>query len=150
MKSLYMETTKISAGQTVSEIQRILGVYGCAAVMTQYENKEVSAVSFQIIFLDKTIPFVLPCRWKPIYNILLKRRKRIKESDIPELESQAKAVAWRQILRWVEAQLALVDTEMVKIQEVFLPYIQVGIKNETLYQQIESKKFQAIGYQKEN
>ena len=150
MKTLYMETTKIPAGQTVGEIQRILGVYGAAAVMTQYENKEVVAVSFQIIFLDKTIPFVLPCRWEPIYNVLLKRRKRVKESDIAEFQEQAKRVAWRQILRWVEAQLALVDTEMVKIQEVFLPYIQVGIKGQTLYQQLEAKKFTAIGYQQES
>jgi len=36
---------------------------------------------------------------------------------------------------------------MVKVQEVFLPYVQVNIKGDTLYQQLESKKFQAIGYE---
>lgn len=146
-KSLYMETTNIPAGQTVAEIQRLLGESGVIGVMTQYENGEIVALSFQILFLDKTIPFRLPCRWTPIYNILVKRRRKMQSRTAGRLEEQAKRVAWRQILRWVEAQLALVDTDMVKVQEVFLPYVQTGIDGQTLYQKLESQKFQAIGYQ---
>jgi hypothetical protein len=42
-------------------------------------------------------------------------------------------VAWRQILRWVQAQMALVETKMVKVEEVFLPYIQ-GPGGQTVYE----------------
>lgn len=66
MKKLFMETTKIPAGQTVAEIQQILGESGCAAVMTEYDKGEIKAVCFQIMFLDKNVPFRLPCRWEPI------------------------------------------------------------------------------------
>jgi len=150
-KTLFMETTKIPVGQTVAEIQRILGESGVIGVMTQYDGGEVIALSFQILFLDKTIPFRLPCRWQPIFDIMSKRRRRTPSNKGgAALMEQAKRVAWRQILRWVEAQLALVDTDMVKVQEVFLPYIQTNISGQTLYQQLESKKFQAIGYQKDS
>jgi len=54
-------------------------------------------------------------------------------------------VAWRQILRWIEAQLALVDTEMVQIQEVFMPYLQMNT-GQTLYEKLEETKFKMIEY----
>ncbi|MDD4980682.1 MAG: hypothetical protein PHC54_05390 [Candidatus Omnitrophica bacterium] len=61
-----------------------------------------------------------------------------------KIAQQAKRVAWRQILRWVEAQMALVETNMVKIQEVFMPYIQMTISGQTLYEKIEQKGFIAL------
>jgi hypothetical protein len=137
----YMETTKISVEKTVSEIQMVLGRSGCSGVMTLFdENKVVSAVAFKILFLDREVAFKLPCRWENIYNHLLsktKRRRRGKESD---LLTQSKMIAWRQILRWVEAQLALVDCGMVKVFEVFLPYAQGGPKGQTVFERIEDSK----------
>lgn len=149
---LFMETTKIEATKTVAQIQELLGCYGCSGVMTLYENNEVKAVCFQIIFLDKNLAFKLPCRWEAIYKNFVDRRACGKDRPVhKELEDtqQAKRVAWRQILRWVEAQLALVETDMVKIQEVFLPYTQIDIKGTTLYQQIEDKGFKMLGYIKD-
>lgn len=145
--TLYMETTKIAVGQTVGEIQRILGDYGACAVMIEYKNKEVTAVCFKIMFGNNSIPFRLPCRWEAIYAIFMNRkRKRILGTNEAEAwKEQAKRVAWRQILRWVEAQMALVDTEMVKVQEVFLPYMQVNI-NQTLSEKMEASKFM-LSYQ---
>lgn len=146
--SLFMETTKIDAGKTVAEIQELLGAAGCSGVMTMYENNEVKSISFQIVFMNKNVAFCLPCRWEPIYNKLRLRLKRPREGQLEGLEAQAKRVAWRQILRWVQAQLALVETDMVKIQEVFLPYVQVDMKGRTLYQQVEENGFKALGHTK--
>lgn len=50
MKKLFMETTKISVGQTVAEIQKILGEYGCTAVMTEYEDGNVKSLCFKVCF----------------------------------------------------------------------------------------------------
>lgn len=47
------------------------------------------------------------------------------------------------ILRWVEAQLALVDTGMVRTEQVFLAYMQTGI-NETLYDRFEKADFKPL------
>lgn len=141
MKTLFMETTHIEPSQTVGEIQRILGRYGASAILTEYNNREVMAVSFKVRFNDQDIPFRLPCRWEAILKKLQSKRKRkpYKRSD----EAQARRVAWRQILRWIEAQLALVDTEMVQIQEVFMPYLQMNT-GQTLYEKLEETKFKMI------
>lgn len=148
--TLYMETTKISPGQTVGEIMKILGVYGAVLILTEYDNKEVSAVSFELqVGPHQIVPFRLPCRWKAIYEMLLRRRKRDRYRQGTEelLMAQSKRVAWRQILRWVEAQLALVDTKMVDIGEVFMPYISMG--NQTFYEKISENNFKMIGWERE-
>lgn len=144
VKTLFMETTKIDPEQTVSQIQRVLGEHGAGAVMTEYDKGEVSALTFKIKIKDKDIPFRLPCRWNPIEEYLNLKyppgsyyyhgKELIRDNKL-----QAKQVAWRQILRWVEAQMALVETDMVKIQEVFMPYIQVSITGQTLYEKLELK-----------
>ena len=123
MKTLFMETTKIDPEQTVTQIQRILGQYGAGAVMTEYDKGEIVSVTFKVKIKDKDIPFRLPCRWEAIDKVLMSRRKRLKNTD--EIAHQAKRIAWRQVLRWVEAQMALIETDMVKIQEVFMPSYQI-------------------------
>lgn len=143
--SLFMETTNIEASQTVGEIQRLLGSYGASAILTEYDQGDVTAVSFMIKFNGQEIPFRLPCRWEAILKILQSRRKRrpYKRS----IEAQARRVAWRQILRWIQAQLALVDTEMVQIQEIFMPYLRMDT-GETLYEKLEETKFKMIDHKK--
>lgn len=142
MKTLYMETTKVSASQTVSQIQALLGQAGASAIMTEYKGGEVFAVSFQIEVEGNPIPFRLPCRDEAIFEILYKRKKRGTHNErvLDTMKDQAKRVAWRQILRWIEAQIALVQTRMVRIEEVFLPYIRAK-DGRTLYQSIQENGF---------
>lgn len=143
--TLYMETTKISAEQTVGEVQRLLGKYGAAGIQLEYQGGEIKAVAFILNINDQRVPFMLPCRWEPLKKILIGRirTRSIKTQSrmAVEMEAQAKRVAWRQILRWIEAQLALVETNMVKIEEVFLPYLVVDKKGTTLFNQMQSSKF---------
>lgn len=146
MKTIFMETTKIEPSQTVGEIQRILGEYGASAIRTDYDNGEVAAVSFTIKIDDgDPIAFRLPCRWQAIEEAFKSRRKRRSGRGRPlgELSTQSKRVAWRQILRWVEAQLALTQTNMAKLHEVFMPYL-IMDKGQTLFEKMESQnwKFQ--------
>lgn len=143
-----METTKIHIGQTVAEIQQILGQYGACAVMTEYVKGDVIAVCFKVMFLDRAIPFRLPCRWDQIFKILYGRKKKGTHASGPldSMKEQAKRIAWRQILRWVEAQMALVETDMVAIHEVFLPYMQVSISGETLADRLVANKFALLDH----
>jgi len=145
-KRLFMETTQINPSQTVSQIQEILGKYGAVAILIEYESSEVVAISFRLKTKKMDIPFRLPCRWRAIYSILRDRRKHIHKGTELKIVEQSKRVAWRQILRWVEAQLALVATEMVSIQEVFLPYTVVNKEGQTLYEKLEKESFNMLEY----
>ncbi len=142
---LFMETTRIAPERTVSEIQRILAKYGASAILVEFEGTQINAVSFQYNADGQRIPFRLPCRWRAVESALRKSGRRPRSDD--SYEGWARRVAWRQILRWVEAQMALVETSMVKVQEVFFPYIQTR-GGKTIYELHAERGFKALGYEK--
>jgi len=139
---IFMETTKISVNKTVGQIQGLLAMVGAVSVLIDYDAGQPSAISFKIQLNDRFLPFRLPCRWTALNKILKDRRKRIKFED--EIEEQAKRIAWRQILRWTEAQIALIETEMVRTEEVFLPYIQLDSSGRTLFEKIQEGNFKQL------
>jgi hypothetical protein len=137
-----METTKISVNKTVGQIQGLLAMVGAVSILIDYDAGQPSAISFKIQLNDRFLPFRLPCRWNALNKILRDRRKRIKSYD--DIEEQAKRIAWRQILRWTEAQIALIETEMVRTEEVFLPYIQLDNTGRTLFEKIQEGNFKQL------
>lgn len=143
--TLYMETTKISAEKTVAQIQEVLGKNGADQILIEYDHGEVVGICFRVFVSGKSLPFRMPCKWEPIFEHFLERRTNMvhDEKALDVLTQKSKRVAWRQILRWVEAQMAMIQTSMVKMHEVFLPYLQTGI-NETLFQKLEKEQFKAL------
>lgn len=139
--TMFMETTRISPDRTVSEIQNILSSHGANAVLLDFENKQVASISFKYSVDGLEVPFRLPCRWKMLESKLKQSGKRPRSDDT--FENWARRVAWRQILRWVEAQMALTETDMVTVQEVFFPYIQCG-NGKTMYEFAENKGFKGL------
>lgn len=128
MKNLFMESAEISPDRTISQIEAVLIQYGATAVLKEYQAGSIEAVSFKIKIGDKEVPFRLPCRWQAIAEIFIKRKAgkwnyTVSEYTKQVMREKARRVAWRQILRWVEAQMALVDTSMVTVHEVFFQYI---------------------------
>ena len=122
-------TTRIDADKTAQEISKCLSVHGAQAVLTEYDEKDsiVSAISFKIKMNEQSLSFRLPCDWRPVYEILTKGKKipydHKKRSHFEsEWKMQSVRTAWRIVKDWVEAQMALVETQMVTTQQVFLPY----------------------------
>lgn len=139
-KDLFMGSTEIEAIRTIGDIQSYLVRMGATQVATQFENGEPSGLYFTLLVGTQIIPFQLPARTEPIYKILhAGRNYRTEASD----RSQAKRTAWRQIYRWIQAQLALVETGMAKPDEVMMPYIQVA-PNQTLYQKVVAGGMQRL------
>lgn len=150
--SLFMESTDISPERTVGEIQAVLARAGADAILMEYEDRSVKAVSFKFKVGANVVPFRLPCRWEAI-ALTLRKRGKISDADWNTtswqpaikrrvaIETKAKRVAWRQILRWIQAQLALVETDMVSLEEVFMPYVQISA-TQTLFDKISANGFQ--------
>ena len=63
------------------------------------------------------------------------RKKQIKDT-----REQAERVAWRILKDWVEAQMALLDIEMVRFEEIFRPYIETS-SGQTIYERLEERQF---------
>lgn len=143
--TLFMETTRISDANTVAEIQKLIAGRGAKRVIVEYEGSRVAAVDFQYTVNGVDVPFRLPCRWHAVMQKLKQGRRRPRAND--SFEDWARRVAWRQILRWVEAQLALIDTGMTTVQEVFLPYaITVGPngRTKTMFELANDTMFKAL------
>lgn len=105
------------------------------------DSGEVMSLSFTIECSGQQVPFQLPINPEPIWEYLQNKRKRhtARNTAASDLE-QARRVAWRQVYWWVKAQLALVETGMVKVEQVFLPYIQMST-GESLYERMEARGF---------
>lgn len=131
-------TTKISADKTVGEIQKMLAKAGARAVLSEYDNKgEVSAVSFKMLVGNSEVGFRLPAAPDKVLGALKAQRgvePRYKTTE------HTNRVAWRIIKDWVEAQLAIIETQMVKAEQVFLPYA-ITRNGETLYESVVKNKF---------
>ncbi len=61
-------------------------------------------------------------------------------SGIKATREQAERVAWRILKDWLAAQMALLDIELVKFEEIFLPYIQLS-GGQTVFERLEEKHF---------
>ena len=67
----------------------------------------------------------------------LRRSGSRRASDIRVNEDQARRVAWRIVRDWVEAQMAIVELEMAKVDQVFLPYARTP-NGQTLYEHVRA------------
>lgn len=85
------------------------------------------------------IPVKLPVKIAECYEIL-KREKQNGSKNVKATIDQEERTAWRILKDWVAAQMALLDIEMVKFEEIFLPYI-VDTSGRTMFERLEQQQF---------
>lgn len=124
-KTLYMETTEIAASRTASEIVAELVKAGAIQINTEYANGEITGLRWIMRIGGNDALFAIPARVAPVEKILLRRRSgHVDNAAKSKIAEQARRVAWRQLLRWTQAQLAMVECGMTEAAEVFFPYLQ--------------------------
>lgn len=139
-KSIKNYTTSIKVMKSLNEIQEMLAAYGAQKVMIDYENGEPTAITFAMNTPKGLVPVRLPANIEKIGVRMYKNRwQYLRDSQ----KNQAKMTGWRNIKDWIDAQLALVETEMVKIEQIFLPYVVMG--SQTVYEHFESGNLLASG-----
>jgi len=111
-------TTRIPTEKTVGEIQSTLARHGAKAIIVEYDDDRLlKAISFRIASRYGDLDYRLPVDPERVLVVLerqeVDRRFRCREHAI--------RVAWRIIKDWVEAQVALLTTEMADMEQLFLP-----------------------------
>lgn len=145
---MFMETTEVPPERTAAEIRVELVKAGASKIMEDYQNGRVVAITFAITVQGTDLPFRLPVRPEPVYKVLRARTKKFNSWDRrsqgqdEKLRAQAERVAWRQVYRWIQAQVALIQTGMVAMQEVFFPYLTNG--TQTVYEVMAAQNFKAL------
>lgn len=133
-------TTTVSAFRTSNEIEEILVKHKAKSIMKNYEGESITGLSFLIDTGMQQIPIRLPVKVDECLKVLKKEKKENPRKQIKDTREQAERVAWRILKDWVEAQMALLDIEMVRLEEIFLPYIQTN-NGQTVYERLEERQF---------
>lgn len=120
-------TTKVDVYTTLGEIQRQLVNHGAKKIVQDYDD---AGRIVALLFLIDT-PFGprgirLPANVDSVFAVL--QRQKVKCD-----RAQAERVAWRIVKDWVEAQLAILESEMVHMDEIFLPYM-VNNSGQTVFE----------------
>lgn len=135
-------TTTVTARRSIEEIQSILVKHGAKHILTDYEEEEPVGLAFMIPTPYGDTGFRLPANISAVQRVLKRQRVR----SYIEREMAAR-VAWRILKDWVRAQVAILETEMVTIDQVFLPYMETG-NGKTLYQTMLDHHLQLPGGEK--
>lgn len=137
VSGVYMGTTDVPVHITISQVQEVLIKAGAQAITTVHEKSKIAGMSFSIPCINEDLPVVrtytLPIRTGKLLTLIQSHRKRGHAEKEDKDRVQAERIAWRQILRWLEAQFALIETGMSEPGEVFLPY-QTQMDGRTVYQ----------------
>lgn len=137
-------TTSIATEKTAAEIQKKLAGAKAQAVMSEYDDSGIMvAMSFRVMTPHGMIMFRLPVNIRGVYKAMCE------DGKVPRrlrTEAQASRVAWRIMKDWVEAQLAIIDSDMAELTEVFLPYAQNQV-GQTLYESLKENGFKALTHE---
>lgn len=136
-------TTTVDAYKTVAGIERVLVKHGARSIMKNYDGETITGLSFLIDTGVRQIPVRLPVKINECLEIL-SREKRNGTKNVKATRDQAERVAWRILKDWVEVQMALLEVQMVKFEEIFLPYIETK-DGKTVYERLEEQKFYIEG-----
>jgi hypothetical protein len=144
-----METTQVSPLKTAGEITELLVRARATQIATEYAQGHISGLRFVIPAADKHYCYELPVRVEPVFKLLNGRRPKNtwqrgnREEWADKDREQAERVAWRQLLRWIQAQLAMIEVGMVTVDEVFLPYLQ-SRDGRSMYQLFVANEFKML------
>ncbi len=135
-KKLYLQTTGVSVNKTASEIVAVLVEAGAREILTQFDaSRKMVGIRFSLDIKKQTQIYSLPARTESVFRILCDQK--VYTYDEEKVRDQAERIAWRLLLRWVQAQLALIQVGMVEIDEVFLPYRQ-GRDGRTFWELVQA------------
>jgi len=130
-------STTVDALKTVGEIQGILVAHGARSILMNYgKDGSIESLSFIVETPYGDMPIRLPIDARAVLKVL-------EEQGAPPRYAnyrQAVRIAWRIVKDWVRAQMAILETEMVKMEQIFLPYM-ITKNNQTLYESMVDRGF---------
>lgn len=131
-------TTKVDVHMTVGEIQGQLAKHGAKKIILDYgSDGTVEAISFLIETPGGERGIRLPANTEAVFAVLTKQKVKCDRA-------QAARVAWRIIKDWVEGQMAILESEMVQMEEIFLPYM-VDNRGRTVFQMYRENQLMLEG-----
>lgn len=122
-------STTVSTDRTSAECLGILARSGASAIAFTYASRKPVGIAFGLDTPHGTRSFELPVNVDGVHKCLMQANVAPRFTT----REQAERVAWRILKDWLEAQLAIIDAQMVTLDQVMLPYLRVD-DTHTLYE----------------
>lgn len=119
-------TTVKDVFSSLGEIQGSLAKHGATKIMTEYDGGKPVSVSFVLETQAGPRGFTLPA---PVEGTL----RAFAAAKVKADREQAEMTAWRNVRDWVLAQMALVESCDIPVDQVYLPYM-TNHDGRTLYE----------------
>ena len=123
-------TSEVDCYKSLGEIQSALAKAGASKIMIDYDGGKPIAITFAMNTAQGIRGFLLPACFEGTERVFKKQKLKIDPAQIER-------TAWRNVRDWVLAQVALVESADIQVDQVFMPYLTDG-KGTTLYQLYES------------
>lgn len=135
-KSIKNYTSGLPVNRSLQNICDILSSAGASKIMVDYDSTHnPCGVAFFIEIPDYgAIPYKLPVQVENLSIVMFKARlNSLKEKE----KEQVRRTAWKNVHDWIDAQMALISTQIVKLEQVFLPYA-VDQSGQTLFEKFQN------------
>jgi hypothetical protein len=140
-------TTSVPVVRTIGEIQHALAKHGASGVGMSYEDGKPVGIVFMLTTPFGERAFALPVDVPAVHRLLTDQRQgrngHKRNARVDNRLEQAERVAWRVIRDWLMAQLALIEAQMVSLDQVMLPYLKVD-PGHTLYEAYQEREMQGL------
>lgn len=123
------------AAYYISKVQDALVKHGAIGLQMMFDGDgRISSIAFALPAPNGggTLSFQLPCEWRKFQQVIKADGNYRWDQD-----EYCYKVAWANLKDWIEAQMALYETEMVSMPQIFLPFME-GKNGQTLFEQIAS------------
>jgi hypothetical protein len=133
-------TTTIKPEQTVGEISSLLIQEGARSITSDYGDAgSLTGVKFTMIVGGIPVGFSLPANVSGVAAALMRdepwnsRRRDNHTAYDDKVRKRASWVAWRILKDWIEAQMALIESNQAEVGQVFMPYAVNEREQRTMY-----------------
>lgn len=129
-------SSKVKPASTLGEIQALLSEHGASQISMDYENGKPIALSFKMLVRDVFVSFRLTVDVEGMLRAMKKDKKVPKSACNPE---QAERTAWKNKYEWLHIQMAEIESEQARIEQLLLGYA-VTPQGETFFEALQSNQ----------
>ncbi len=138
-------TSSVAANISIMKIEKCLINHGAKQIAKDYHDNITVGIKFVMNIEGRDTIFSLPARIDRCKQVFIEQRvNRISNEAMKKITAQAERTAWKIVLDWVEAQMAMIDLAQIEMLEVFLPYVYVAESDQTFFEVLKEKKFKAL------
>lgn len=139
--------TSVSVDKSIAEIKRFLRNHGARKCMESWDaDGEYESVQFVIEAPNiGEMPIKLPSDWQSLLRLHEKTLTR-DSTDAQRKANEKRAIkaSWRIIFFWIKSQITMVQMDLAKMEQVFLPYIVVDGEGHTAFEILQKNNFNGI------